>query len=114
MVQCHLCQLCVHYECVGEKPETIIGVWSCHARRQLPNVVMHLVDKESSFEDTMLVKAQCDANDTIRDKNCALVEQVACLRNEINHGNEIVAVNDKFDKLSSANLTQAPTERESQ
>ena len=47
-------------------------------------------------------------------KNCALVEQVACLRNEINHGNEIVAVNDKFDKLSSANLTQAPTEREAQ
>ena len=30
MVQCHLCQLWVHCECVGERPETIIGVWSCH------------------------------------------------------------------------------------
>ena len=30
MVQCHLCQLRVHYECVDERPETIIGVWCCH------------------------------------------------------------------------------------
>ena len=85
---------------------------------------MQLGDKVSSFEDTMLhlkennagliklVKVQCGSNDTIRDKNSALVEQVACLRNEINHGNEIRAVNDTFYKLSSANLTQAPTEHE--
>ena len=31
-------------------------------------------------------------------KNCALVEEVACLRNEIDHGNEIRAMNDKLDK----------------
>ena len=75
------------------------------------NTMLHL--KENNAGLIKLVKAQCDANDTIRDNNCALVEQVACLRNEINHGNEIRAVNDKLDKLSSANLTQAPTERES-
>ena len=48
-------------------------------------------------------------------QKCALVEQVACLRDEINHGNEIRAMNDKLDKLSSdlANLSQAPTECES-
>ena len=68
---------------------------------------MQLVDKVSNLEETMLqleennaeliklVKAQCNANDTIKDKSCALVEQVACLRDEINHGNEIRAMNDK-------------------
>ena len=83
---------------------------------------MQLVDKVSSFEDTMLhlkennagliklVKAQCGANDTIRDKNSALSNNSM----SSHHGNEIRAMNDKFDKLSSANLTQAPTERESQ
>ena len=90
-------------------------------------VVMQLVDKVSNLEETMLqlkennaeliklVKAQCNANDTIRDKNCALVEEIACLRNEINRGNEIRAMNDKLVKLSSdlANLSQATTERES-
>ena len=95
--------------------------------RSLPSVVMQLVDKVSNLEETMLqlkeinaeliklVKAQCNANDTIRDKNCALVEEVARLRNEINHGNEIRAMNDKLDKHSSdlTNLSQAPTERES-
>ena len=61
--------------------------------------------KENNAELSKLVKAQCNANYTIRDKNCALVEEVACLRNEINHGNEIRAMN---DKLSSdlANLSQ--------
>ena len=53
-VQCHLCQLWVHCECVGERPETIIGVWSCHVCRQLPSVVMQLVDKVSSLEETVL------------------------------------------------------------
>ena len=69
-------------------------MWSCHACRQLPSVVMQLVVKLSSLEETMLqlkennaeliklVKAQCNANDTIRDKNCALVEEAARLRNE--------------------------------
>ena len=95
--------------------------------RKLSSVVMQLVDKVSSLEDTMLqlkehsaeliklVKAQCNANDTIRDKNFAVVEEVGCLRNEINHSNEIRAMNDKLDKLSPdlINLSQAPTERES-
>ena len=54
MLQCHLCQLWVHCECVGERPETIIGVWSCHACSQLPSVVLQLMDKVSSLEETML------------------------------------------------------------
>ena len=88
---------------------------------------MQLVDKVSSLEETMLqlkennaeliklVKAQCNANDTIKDKNCALVEELACLRYEIKYGNKIRAMNYKLGKLSSdlANLSQAPTERES-
>ena len=72
----------------------IIGVSSCHACRQLSRVVMQLVDKVSNLEVTMrqvkennaelikLVKAQCNANDATRDNNCALVEQVTCIRNE--------------------------------
>ena len=71
--------------------------------------------KENNAELIKLAKAQCNANDTIRDKDYALVEEVACLRIEINHGNEIRAMNDKLDQLSSdlTNLSQAPTERES-
>ena len=82
---------------------------------------MHLVDKVSNLEETMLqlkennaeliklVKAQRNANYTIRNKNCGLVEKVACLRNEINHGIKIRAMNDKFAQTSSdlANLNQA-------
>ena len=105
MVQCHLCQ-----------PDVIIGVWS---------VSMQLVDNVSNVEETMLqqkennaelikvAKAQCSANYTITDKNCVLVEKVACLRNKINHGNEIRAMNDKRSLWDLANLSQAPTERKS-
>ena len=42
-------------------------------------------------------------------KNCALVEKVASLCNEINHGIKIRVMNDKFAQTSSdlANLSQA-------
>ena len=113
-VQCHMCQLWIHYECVGE---SIFGVWSCLAI-QLADKLCNLEEtllqlKENKAELIKLVKAQCNANYTIVDKNCDLVEKVTCLRNEINHGNEIRAMNDKLDKLSSDFLSQSPIERES-
>ena len=77
----------------------------------MPIVVMQLVDRVFNVEKTVLqlkennaqliklVKAQCNAKDTVTDKNCALVNQVSCICNEINHGNKIIAMNDKLDKL---------------
>ena len=91
MVQCLLCNMWVHCAC-GEQPDRIIGLWSCHTCRQLPNVIMNLVDKVSTLENTMLqikennadlaklVKALCIVNDTVQEEKCALSEQLACLK----------------------------------
>ena len=71
---------------------------------------MQLVDKVSNLEETMLqlkennaeliklMKPRSNANNTIRNKNCAHA-LVACFRNEINNGNEIRAMNKKLEKF---------------
>ena len=64
MVQCHLCQLWVHYECVGEQPETIIGVWNGYSCRQVQRFVKQLVDKVSNLEETMLQLKENNINQT--------------------------------------------------
>ena len=48
---------------------------------KLEETMLHL--KENNAELFKLVKAQRNANDTIRNKICALIEKVACLCNEI-------------------------------
>ena len=63
---------------------------------KVSNVETMVQLKENNAELIKLVKAQCNANYIIRNKNCALVEKVACLRNELNHGNKIRAMNEKL------------------
>ena len=127
MVQCHLCQLWVHYECVGERPEDIIGLWICHTCRQLPGTVVQLVNTVSELEATLmqlkqhnaeliqLVKDQCNINDAIKSENSALIQQVATLRVEANYNDDIRAVHEKLGKLSSdvESLTQPTREKKS-
>ena len=127
MVQCHLCQLWVHYECVGERPETIIGLWSCQTCRKLPATVVQLVNTVAKLEATLmqlkdnnaelvqLVKDQCNINDVIRSENTALIQQVATLRIEAHYNDDIRAVHEKLDKLSSdiESLTQPTSGKKS-
>ena len=113
MVQCHLCQMWVHCACIGEQPDNIIGLWSCHTCRTLPSVIMNFVEKVSTLETTMLqpkennaelaklIKAQCIVNDTIQDEKGALIEQLACLRGEMKSSIRINALFDQMDTLSS-------------
>ena len=105
---------------MGERPEDIIGLWSCHTCRQLPGTVVQLVNSVSKLEATLmqlkdnnaeliqLVKDQCNTNDAIRSENSALIQQVAILRVEANYNDDIRAVHEKLDKLSSEveSLTQ--------
>ena len=42
MVQCHLCQLWIHPECVGEDNKNIVGIWSCKSCRVMPILVERL------------------------------------------------------------------------
>ena len=127
MVQCHLCQLWVHYENVGERPEDIIGLGSCHTCRQLPGTVVQLVNTVSKLKATLmqlkdnnaeliqLVKDQCNTNDVIRSENTALIQQFATLRVEANYNDNKRAVHDKLDKLSSdvASVMQPTCEKKS-
>ena len=116
-----------HYECVGEQPEEIIGLWSCQTCRQLPATVVQLVNTVSKLEATLmklknnnaeliqLVKDQCNINDAIRSGNTALIQQVATLRIEAHYIDDIRVVHEKFDKLSSdiESLKQPTSEKKS-
>ena len=127
MEQCHLCHMWVHYECVGEQSETIIGLWSCQTCRKLPATVVQLVNTVSKLEATLmqlknnnaelvqLVKDQCNINDAIRSENTALIQQVATLRIEAHYNDDIRAVHEKLDKLSSdiESVTQPTSKKKS-
>ena len=78
MVQCHLCQLWVHYECVGERPETIIGLWSCQTCRKLPATVVQLVNTVAKLEATLM---QLKDTAVARCKRSVLVYDEQILRN---------------------------------
>ena len=81
MVQCQLCQMWVHCECVGEQAEKIVGMWSCLTCRGVPKIINQLTDRLSVLEWTMssikennadlvkLVKAQCTTNDSLKDES---------------------------------------------
>ena len=62
-----------------------------------------------------LVNDQCNTNDAIRSENSALIQQVATLRVEANYSDDIRAVHEKLDKLSSdvETLTQPTCKKKS-
>ena len=71
--------------------------------------------KDNNAELIQLVKDQCNINDAIRSENTALIPQVANLRIEAHYNDDIRAVHEKLDKLSSdtESLTQPTSEKKS-
>ena len=83
MMQCHLCQLWVHYECIGEERDEAVGLWSCHHAKQcrvLSATGEHLSKLEATLiqlndnneEYIQLVEDQCNTNEATRNEKTAL------------------------------------------
>ena len=52
MVQCHMCQVWVHPECVSEDDRDIIGIWFCTSCRMLPTL------EKTSMLESLVVKLE--------------------------------------------------------
>ena len=95
MLQCYLCQVWSHYECIGEKQADIIGIWSCKACRIIPRNIDRMLCKMASLERTIqqvqnntdqLVKIVQDQTKTatdLKNENAALRIQIASLEQQI-------------------------------
>ncbi len=43
----------VHYDCVDENEEDIVGLWTCQNCRKVPNTINKLLNKMSVLEVTL-------------------------------------------------------------
>ena len=50
MIQCHICQIWAHIQCIDESDDYIIGIWCCNNCRNLPHNVSILCDKIYNLE----------------------------------------------------------------
>ncbi len=50
MVQCHMCQMWVHPECVGEVEKEIVTLWCCQTCRQMPTLVERILQKVTALK----------------------------------------------------------------
>ena len=53
MIQCHLCQVWVHYECIDEKEDDIVGIWCCNICRKLSYNMSLLCNKINDIQRDM-------------------------------------------------------------
>ena len=53
MIECHLCQIWVHYHCITEAEEDIVGIWCCNACRKLSYNVSILCNKINDLQRDM-------------------------------------------------------------
>ena len=53
MVQCHICQIWAHLQCIEEKDDDIIGIWCCQKCRKLPEHMSALCDKIDTLQKDM-------------------------------------------------------------
>ena len=53
MVQCHICQIWAHLQCIEEKDDDIIGIWCCQKCRKLPEHMSALCDKIDTLQKEM-------------------------------------------------------------
>ena len=37
VIQCHVCQVWTHYECIDEDEADIVGIWTCNQCRKMPD-----------------------------------------------------------------------------
>ena len=55
MLQCHLCQLWVHGDCVNIIIKDVVGIWSCDSCRTMPSVVAEVLNVVKTLEVAMSV-----------------------------------------------------------
>lgn len=55
MIQCHLCQVWAHLQCINEKDDDIIGLWCCNTCRKLPEKTAMLCDKIDDLQRDMAI-----------------------------------------------------------
>ena len=81
MVQCHVCQIWAHYQCIAEEKSDIIGIWCCNNCRKLPDRVnllcthiqelrrdmASLISYARAFERNLVVGAAVSRSDTTPD-----------------------------------------------
>ena len=81
MIQCHICQIWAHYQCIDEEKSDIIGIWCCNNCRKLPDRVnllcthiqelrrdmASLISYAQTFERNLVVGATVSRTDTTPD-----------------------------------------------
>ena len=53
MIQCHLCQIWVHMECIDEAADDVVGIWCCNSCRNISQNVTLLCQKVSDLQHDM-------------------------------------------------------------
>ncbi len=110
MVQCHLCQIWAHYDCVGEKEADVVGIWTCLNCRYLARNMDKVLCKVASLEASLkalqennqllvqLVKEQSAEFENSRDVNRALHTQVTSLQEKLRH---VTDNSEQLDQLTA-------------
>ena len=121
MVQCHLCQVWYHSDCVGEKDKDIVGLWSCPTCRQLPRVVQSLKNSMANMDTTIqllqennarladYLNTQMKESKRLRDGNDALKEQLRCDRSDMQSAT-VQMLSDKISELTNTILRMHSSE----
>lgn len=52
MVQCHICQIWLHFSCIKEKETDVIGLYTCEKCRKMPDTITSVLDKLLEMEAT--------------------------------------------------------------
>ncbi len=111
MVQCHLCQVWYHYDCIGENESDIIGIWCCQKCRKLSESVSLLVENVASLEGTVkllqenntvlteLLNEQYKSVDCLKQENALLREQMASMRQQLKDDGEKCNLSGQIDRL---------------
>ena len=50
MIQCHICQIWAHIQCIDVSDDDIISIWCCNNCRNLPHNVLILCDKRCTIQ----------------------------------------------------------------
>ena len=53
LVQCHMCQVWIHPEYVGELNEDIVTIWTCKTCRAMPMLLQPVMSKMSAMENVI-------------------------------------------------------------
>ncbi len=113
MIQCHICQIWAHFECVHEKDEDVVGLWTCHGCRHLARNMDKALCKMASLETSLkalqesnqllvqLMKTQASESEQLQATNSALKLQVASLQEELKNSTSNAEVMSQLDRVTA-------------